>query len=114
MDRGTGLAADLRTGVQTAARWRGSRRPRSLLAAKRWITVTSAVVGSMLKGGTLRFLHADSLGCAWEPAEAIPAQRREDVESKPESGDRVGTGAGADRMRRQAVVEMWRSVAGSG
>jgi hypothetical protein len=37
-------------GVQAGGLWRDSRRPRSLLAAKRWIAVTSSVVCSILRG----------------------------------------------------------------
>jgi hypothetical protein len=37
-------------GARAGRRWRGSRRPRSLLAAKRWIACTSSVVCSIVNG----------------------------------------------------------------
>jgi hypothetical protein len=49
-DRGAGLVADLRSVARAGVRWRDSRRPRGMLAAKRWIPVTFSVVCSIVKG----------------------------------------------------------------
>jgi hypothetical protein len=113
MDRGADLVADLRSGAEPTAGGEIDRRPRSLLAAKRWITVASACCQVDAEGWDSPFPPRRLPRLCLGAAKAIPAKRREDVESKQESGgpsldwgrrrSHAPTGCGGDVEERRRV-----------
>jgi hypothetical protein len=80
MDRGAGLSADRRSGSRAGCRWRDSRRPWSLLAAKPWIAFTSGVVASIVKGRSPHSVPSRSIlrdrGCRSVPFSPSRVPRR--------------------------------------
>jgi hypothetical protein len=113
MGRGADLVADLRSGAEPTAGGEIDRRPRSLLAAKRWITVASACCRVDAEGWDSPFPPRRLPRLCLGAAKAIPAKRREDVESKQESGgpsldwgrrrSHAPTGCGGDVEERRRV-----------